>query len=440
MKYYFHELMKIIDDNLLSNEKYTAWFSGEILDYARFNHAKIRQAGSVFQQSLELDLIVGAKHSSSTIGLSKNLQNDVESVKNSLKRQREIISFSDNDPYLMINEVPESTEFIAENMLGDKLEIIDRVLSEAHSLDLVGSYTGGPIYKGFANSFGQRNWFESSSFIIDTSLYHSGDKAIKQSYSAKSYNHEIFQQKMLAARRGLELFNKESLTIKPGSYRVYFSPSAVHEIISMLNWGGFSRKALEVKNSPLMPLLENKKQFAKEFALFEHNQAGVGPNFQANGFIKPDKLSLIEHSELKNALISPKTAKEYGLVHNGADDEEHASALDMAPGTLKQEDILSTLGDGLFINNLWYLNFSDRQNGCLTGMTRFFCYVVKNGQPVAPFSVMRFDDSIYRIFGEQLSAITKEREMIIDNSTYEERSTASAHLPGIIVDEVKFTL
>ncbi len=440
MRNYFHELMKIIDKNLLPEERYTAWFSGEVLDYARFNHAKIRQAGSVFQQCLELDLIKGAKHAQSTLSLSKNLALDEERIKNSLKRQREIISFSDDDPYLMINEDPISTECVSENKLQDKLDIIDQVLSEAHSLDLVGSYIGGPIYKGFASSFGQRNWFESSSFIIDTSLYHSGDKAIKQSYCDKSYQHHIFQQKMHNSRQGLELFNKESRTIKPGSYRVYFSPSAVHEILSMLNWDGFSRKALEVKNSPLMPLLEKKKELSADFALFEHIEAGVGPNFQANGFIKPNKLSLIEHGELKNSLISPKTAKEYALYHNGADDDEHACALEMSPGTLKQEDILSTLGDGLFINNLWYLNFSDRQNGCLTGMTRFFCYVVKNGKAIAPFSVMRFDDSIYRIFGEKLSAITSEREMIIDNSTYEERSTASAHLPGIIVDELKFTL
>ena len=107
---------------------------------------------------------------------------------------------------------------------------------------------------------------------------------------------------------------------------------------------------------------------------------------------------------------------------------------------LLEKDILSTLGDGLYINNLWYLNFSDRLNGCLTGMTRFFCFVVKDGKPVAPFSVMRFDDSIYRIFGDNLLHVTKEREMIIDNSSYDERSTSCFTLPGIIAENVRFTL
>lgn len=440
MKNYFHDLLNNINKKLFPEEKYTAWFSGEILDYARFNHAQIRQAGTVEQHYLELNLMVGQKHANISLGLSKDMNVDEERIQSALDYLRKTLVHSSEDPYLMINETPQSTDFVGDHKLEDKFSIISNVVKEASGLDLVGSYTGGPIYKGFANSFGQRNWFEASSFVLDTSVYHSGDKAIKQSYCDKSYNPNVFKQKIADARLGLELFKKESVTIKPGAYRVYFSPSAVQEILSMINWGGFSKKALEVKNSPLMPLLEGKKSFSPSFSLLENTRAGVGPNFQADGFIKPDTLMLIDRGELKNTLISPKTAKEYHLTHNGADEDEHMMAMDMLGGTLKEADILSTLGDGLYINNLWYLNFSDKQNGCLTGMTRFLCFVVKNGQPLAPFSVMRFDESIYHIFGDNLKAITQNREMIIDNGTYEERSTASAHLPGIIVDKVRFTL
>jgi predicted Zn-dependent protease len=440
MNNYFQDVLKIVDQKLLSDEKYTAWFSGETLDYARFNHAKIRQAGTVCQHNLELDLIKGQKHASATLGLSKNLSVDTEKIASTLAYLRTNLAHSTDDPYLMINEEPHSTEFVAPNTLGDKFAIVESVIEEARALDLVGSYIGGPIYKGFANSLGQRNWFEKSSFIIDTSIYHSGDKAIKQSYCDTSFEPKKFQQKIAAAHIGLELFKQESISIKPGAYRVYFSPSAVHEMLSMLNWGGFSRKSLEVKSSSLQPLWGGEKTLSPAFSLFENTHAGVGPNFQSAGFLKPDKLPIIEAGVLKNTLISPKTAKEYRLDHNGADDEEQVGAIEMSAGELKDSEILSTLGDGLYINNLWYLNFSDRQNGRLTGMTRFLCFVVKNGRPAAPFSVMRFDDSIYRIFGENLDAITSAREMIIDNSTYEEMSTASAHVPGIIVNNVRFTL
>jgi chromate transport protein ChrA len=42
--------------------------------------------------------------------------------------------------------------------------------------------------------------------------------------------------------------------------------------------------------------------------------------------------------------------------------------------------------------------------------------------------------------GENLRHITKNRELIIDNSTYDERSTSCALLPGIIAENVRFTL
>lgn len=440
MKNYFLDVVKILKAEIKGSEKFTVSFAGEVLDFARFNQAKIRQAGTVYQQYLELDLIDKKRHALGSIGLSGNLAHDKDVINARLSRLREQILHSKEDPFLMIHESDTTTESVTKSELIDKSEIVETILKHGAGMDLVGCYFGGPIYRGFASSYGQCNWFSKSSFVIDTSIYHSGDKAIKQSYSDTRFDAQIFLEKVNRAKLGLALFNKESLTISPGNYRVYFSPTALWEIIGMLNWGGFSKKALLVKNSPLLPLHKKQKSLSVNFSLSENIAKGVGPNFQSQGFIKKDHIPIIESGELVNTLISPKTAKEYQLDHNGADDSEAMCSVDMKAGNLLDDEILATLSDGLFINNLWYLNFSDRQNGCLTGMTRFFCYVVKNGKPVAPFSVMRFDDSIFRIFGENLKHITKNRELIIDTSTYDERSTSCAMLPGIIAENVRFTL
>lgn len=439
MKSYFQDLVTIISKNIHTHENFTAWLSAETMDFVRFNHAQIRQAGTVNQCYLELDLINNLKHASITLSLSKNLSNDKEIIISELKKLRTKLELSHDDPYLMLNTNNNSSEHISSHKLQDKNYIITSILQEAAGLDLVGSYIGGPLYRGFANSYGQLNWFEKSSFVVDTSVYSSGDKAIKQSYGDEYFNPEHIRQKMAQAREGLSLYNKKPVNIKPGTYKVYFAPAAVHELITMLNWGGFSRKALEVKDSPLMPLFTHEKRFSSKFTLSENTQEGIGPNFQQQGFIKPAFLPIISEGQLKNTLISPKTAKEYNLEHNGADDNEGASALELSAGNLETQEIFSKLDNGLYINNLWYLNFSDRNNGCLTGMTRFFCFTVKNGLPDAPFSVMRFDDSIYRIFDDNV-ILTKDREMIIDNSTYDERSTSCAILPGIIAENVRFTL
>ncbi len=102
--------------------------------------------------------------------------------------------------------------------------------------------------------------------------------------------------------------------------------------------------------------------------------------------------------------------------------------------------MLEALGTGLYISNLWYLNFSDRPAGRITGMTRFATFWVENGRIVAPVTPMRFDDSVYRMLGESLVDFTRERELLPDTSTYVERQTASARLPGALLSALRFTL
>jgi hypothetical protein len=65
---------------------------------------------------------------------------------------------------------------------------------------------------------------------------------------------------------------------------------------------------------------------------------------------------------------------------------------------------------------------------------------VEGGVIQAPVNVMRFDDTVYRLFGENLVGLTREREMLLDPLTYGARSTRSARLPGALVDDFTFTL
>jgi predicted Zn-dependent protease len=102
--------------------------------------------------------------------------------------------------------------------------------------------------------------------------------------------------------------------------------------------------------------------------------------------------------------------------------------------------VLEALDTGLYIPNLWYLNLSDRPAGRITGMTRFATFWVERGRISAPVTPMRFDDSVYRMLGSELAALTRTAEMLPDPSTYGERSTSSARLPGALLKALRFTL
>ncbi len=76
----------------------------------------------------------------------------------------------------------------------------------------------------------------------------------------------------------------------------------------------------------------------------------------------------------------------------------------------------------------------------MTGMTRFATFWVENGKIVAPVDVLRFDDTLYRMLGDNLEALTTERELMLESNTYGSRMLTSATLPGALVSEMTFTL
>jgi predicted Zn-dependent protease len=73
-------------------------------------------------------------------------------------------------------------------------------------------------------------------------------------------------------------------------------------------------------------------------------------------------------------------------------------------------------------------------------MTRFATFWVENGRIVAPAEVMRFDDTLYRMLGENLEALTHETELLLDSNSYGARLLSSATLPGALLRAMSFTL
>ena len=112
----------------------------------------------------------------------------------------------------------------------------------------------------------------------------------------------------------------------------------------------------------------------------------------------------------------------------------------MTPGKLKYDDTIKELNTGLYLSNLHYLNWSDRIGGRITGMTRYACFWVDNGDIVAPIENMRFDVSIYNFLGKRLVAVTDNADYIPEVGTYEGRFPGGTTAPGIVIDGFQLTL
>jgi predicted Zn-dependent protease len=418
---------------LRAGETLLCTLSAERSDFVRFNHARVRQAGSVAQAYLDLRLIRDRRQATATVTL------DGEGQEDALRALRDSLEGLPEDPWLLVNEAPRSSESVRRGALLPSREIADVAVEKSGNLDFVGIYAGGTLMRGFANSLGQKNWHELDSFNFDFSVHGEGDRAVKSGYAGFEWDGKVFAQKILSAGEEMKVLAKAKKQIVPGEYRAYLAPRAMSEITSLLNWGAFSAREQKTRQSPLLRMQAGER-LSPKLTLRENTAEGMAPGFQGHGFLKPDQVVLIEKGALKDPLVSPRSAKEYGLQTNGAGGPEMASSLDMQAGSLEEKDVLKALDTGLYVSNLWYLNFSDRPAGRITGMTRFATFWVEDGRIAAPAGVMRFDDSIYRMLGENLVELTRGRELLPDPATYGERSRGSERLPGALLKALRFTL
>ncbi|MBM3223144.1 MAG: TldE/PmbA family protein, partial [Candidatus Tectomicrobia bacterium] len=172
MQDYFYTLADTLTGLCQGNEVYTCTFRGEDSDFIRFNHSAIRQAGTVVQRFLNLDLMRGQQHASADIALSGDLEEDRTRLTQRLTSLREQLPYLPVDPHLLYATEVHGSEQTGENRLPASTDAVAAILQAGQGQDLVGFYASGCMYAGFANTFGQRNWFASHSFNCDWSVYH----------------------------------------------------------------------------------------------------------------------------------------------------------------------------------------------------------------------------------------------------------------------------
>lgn len=438
MKDAFFTLADRLTRETHADESLLLWLSGERSDFVRFNQGRVRQPGSVAQQFLTVRLVRNRRQAAATVTIAGTI-GDEALARATVGRLRDTLGDLAEDPWLAIAEHPESTTHARRGRVPPAEEVVEQVVATSAGRDLVGIYAGGSMMRGFANSLGQRNWHEIDCFNLDWSLHLRADKAVKCNYAGFDWDAEAFGAKQADARRTIARIAATPRTIEPGEYRAYVAPAALDELVGLLGWGGFSARARATRQGPLLRM-EQGETLSPKVTLVENTADGIAPAFQRDGYVKPSSVTLIESGRLGAALVSPRSAKEYGIASNAASGRESPESLEMAAGTLGQSEVLAALDTGLYIGNLWYTNFSDRSAGRITGMTRFATFWVERGRIVAPVNVMRFDDSIFRMLGTQLIELTAEREMLLDPGTYGERSTGSARLPGMLLAALRFTL
>ncbi len=434
----FFALAEALFARLRGNEILFVGCGVERSDFVRLNQARIRQAGAVQATGLGLTLIDGQRQVEGDCVLTGAADADLALTLSLLDRLRKRMGHVPDDPYLHYATEPTQSERRATATLPDSAEAVSTLLDLSRGLDLVGIWAAGDLAEGLASSIGHRHWHASRSFNLDWSCYQDRDRALKAGYAGTDWDPDQLAHRLAEQRRRLDILARPARPMEPGPVRAYLAPAAVEELLEMLAWGGFSQRDHQTRQSPLTLLAEGERQLNPALTLREDNRRGLSPGFTGEGFSLPDQVPLIERGRIGTLLTDARSAKEYAVGVNAA--AEYPSSLTMAAGELADADVLERLDTGLYIGNLWYCNWSDRNACRITGMTRFGTFWVEHGALAAPAPVMRFDDSLFHLFGDRLEALTRERELRLSAETYDGRSTDSALLPGALVSEIKLAL
>ncbi len=437
------QALKVLSETLFqelkANEHLTLSYSGEDSLFIRVNQSKVRQATDINQGYLSLNFISGQRSTEITFSISGHLEVDLKDAQKALKRCREECQRLPEDPYIVFPEAGESSEEDHYGYLPPVEKLPETLLTSAKSEDLAGLFTAGVLMRAYLNSKGQSHWFSTENFYFDYSLYTPTQKAIKATYAGNEWDDAAYLINLQQAKEQLRSLEKTPKKLTPGKYRVYFAPAAVADLVKGFSWLGISGGALMQGRSPLKKLSEGEASLSPLFSLEEDFHQGLVPRFNEFGEISPLTVSLVHQGKLNSPLINRRTAQEYHLQSNAANAHETLRSPRIHPGNLKEDHILSELGTGLYISNLHYLNWSDLQNGRVTGMTRYGCFWVEKGKIVSPIQDMRFDDTLYHFWGEGLEDLGKNLTLIPTVFSYEERSLGGVSVPGMLVNDFTFT-
>jgi predicted Zn-dependent protease len=436
----FNRLVAALLNELQPDEHLKIGLIGEQSQFTRFNHAKVRQTGCVNDAQLELTLMHNQRHAFWHLPVTGDWETDWQQARSVLLDLRQDVPQLPEDPYLVLPTGNAKSHEVYSGALLPAESVVDAILPTVAELDFTGIYAAGSLVRAYADSAGQQHWFATETFTLDYSLFTSEGQAVKGTFAGSEWDQTAYTEKLRDSKHQLAQLARSPKSIPRGTYRTYLAPAAVSELLQMFSWGGVSEAAMQQGASALRLLQQGEKQFSPLFYLTENFQRGLVPRFNNWGEIAPSELPIIQAGQLVNTLVNSRTAKEYGKIANGANGRESLRSPEIAPGDLSATAVLPRLETGLYVSNLHYLNWSDRPTGRVTGMTRYACFWVEDGTIVAPIENLRFDESLYRCFGENLLAFTDTQEFIAEVGTYDNRSVGGSWVPGALIEEFTYTL
>lgn len=224
-----------------------------------------------------------------------------------------------------------------------------------------------------------------------------------------------------------------------GSYDIVFGPAAIAEMVSFMNWIGFSGGLMKRGFSFLTEENVGQKVFSKKFTLIDDpEQLATYPNKRDFTGLPRKPHSLFQGGVFKGFVWQQDDADEFGAKATGHTVGHNSLVMlggDQPVNSLEELVHMQRKKDILYIPFLHYMNIVNPSKAIVTGSSRFGALLLKqDGSIVVPYNV-RLTQSLLDIFGDKVAWISDKATTYNVSHSYGARNPTALIVPNFLCVE-----
>jgi predicted Zn-dependent protease len=221
-----------------------------------------------------------------------------------------------------------------------------------------------------------------------------------------------------------------------GKYDIVFGPAATGDLLSIMNWIGFSGGSMKRGFSFIAEDQVGKKIFSDKFNLTDDPTRLETFPFQRDMMgMHRVQFPIFENGVFKSFTWFQDDADEFGAQPTGHSVMHKSLVLsggDKNVGTLEELVKMPRENDILYIPFLHYMNIVNPSKGLVTASSRFGTLLLKkDGSVVVPYNV-RVTQSLLDIFGDKVAWLSKAQAVNNTSMSYGARNPTAVVVPAFI--------
>ena len=236
--------------------------------------------------------------------------------------------------------------------------------------------------------------------------------------------------------------------LEAGVYRAVLEPYALAEMLQYFAWDSFGALGFLEERSYLAGRI-GERIFDEKVSIADDglDATGLPKAFDFEGVAK-QRVPLVETGVARGVVWDRRTAKRAG---GDARTTGHAPpatwqaygplafAISMSGGDADSvDDLVSAVGDGIYVTRVHYLGIVDPRGGVLTGMTRDGTFRIRDGRIAEPLVNLRFTVAVPNMLAD-VPGLSRRVTLVNQSDFYGERYPFGVLVPAIATGHFNIT-